>query len=49
MIFSGNNYRAVNERNDYSFSADFSINNTKGVGAFGFSGQNKKLIQKGGT
>ena len=43
MIFSGNNYRAVNERNDYSFSADFSINNTKGVGAFGFSGQNKKF------
>jgi hypothetical protein len=43
MIFSGANYRKIQEKNDYNFFLDASISNTTGNAAFGFSGSGEKF------
>ena len=39
MIYSGLNYRKLQERNVFSFDAFFSLNSVSGSGLFGFSGE----------
>lgn len=40
MIVSGKNFRSLAERNELSFSAQVSLNNTTGVAELGFLGEN---------
>ena len=43
MIFSGANYRKLQEKKDYNFFLDSSITNTSGSAVFGFSGEGEKF------
>tara|TARA_Y100000361_G_C11150412_1_gene340676 strand:+ start:28 stop:1860 length:1833 start_codon:yes stop_codon:yes gene_type:complete len=43
MIFSGTNFRRIQEKEDYNFFLDASISNTTGNAAFGFSGETEKF------
>ena len=43
MIFSGTDYRKIQEKEDYNFFIDGSINNVTGKAAIGFSGEGEKF------
>ena len=43
MIFSGANYRKIQEKGDYNFFLDGSVSNTTGNAVFGFSGEGQKF------
>lgn len=43
MIISGENFRSLAERNEVSFAAEMSLNNTSGLAEFGFSGSGEGL------
>ena len=43
MIFTGANYRKIQEKEDYNFFLDASVSNTTGNAAFGFSGEGEKF------
>jgi len=43
MIFSGINYRKIQEKKDYNFFLSTSISNTTGSAVFGFSGENQEF------
>ena len=43
MILDGSNFRKISERDNYAFDASLSINNSTGVGLFGFSGNGQEF------
>ena len=43
MLLDGKNFRKISERDNYAFDASFSIDNSTGVGLFGFSGNGQQF------
>ena len=43
MILDGANFRKISERDNYAFDASLSLNNSTGVGLFGFSGNGQEF------
>ena len=43
MLLTGENFRKISERENYAFHSTFSIDNSTGVGLFGFSGNGQQF------
>lgn len=43
MLFNGEHFRRISERDNYAFNATLSLDNTTGVGLFGFSGNGQQF------